>query len=128
MPYNRSMRLQHLHGRKTAGLVLRRGRTWKGRAMVIRWIPGSPRVARKAKGGPSPSGFFVGTFASTKLSKKAVERNRMRRRCREALRRIVHEREDLPAVQLLLCPRSASLRSPFPVLQEDVRAFLSTLR
>lgn len=122
------MRLQHLRGRKTADLIMRKGRTWKGKVMIVRWLPGPPRSARSAKEGAVLSGLFVGTVASTKLSKSAVVRNRMRRRCREALRTEALAREHIPTTQLLLCPRSASLRSPFPALQEDVRAFFSTLR
>ncbi len=98
--------------------------------MVMRWLPGLPAEARRrAKVGPAlKPGLYVGTFASTKLSKKAVERNRMRRRCREALRTIVRELPNPPTAQLLLCPRAASLRAPFPALQDEVRQFLSILR
>lgn len=116
------MRLLHLRGRKTNDSVLRKGRTWKGKTMTVRWVPGAPRNAAVREG------VFVGTFASTKLSKKAVERNRMRRRCREALRLAMAQRGAFPTGQLLLCPRPASLRSPFADLQADVHSFLSTIQ
>ena len=115
------MHLLHLRGRKTSDLVLRRGRVWKGKTMIIRTLPGSPRNH------PSRAGLYVGTFAPTSLSKKAVIRNRMRRRCREALRIAVRERPVLPTTQLLVCPRAASLHEPFTTLQADVQLFLSTL-
>ena len=134
-PFSRSreaihMRLHHLRGRKTADLVMRRGRVWKGKMMIVRWLPGVPKAEaqrRRQEGKPPASGMFLGTFASLKLSKKAVLRNRMRRRCREAFRVIVREREHVPTVQLLICPRSASLKAPFTLIKEDVKAFLATL-
>lgn len=90
--------------------------------MTIRWLSGPPRTA------PSGAcGLFVGTFASTKLHKSAVKRNRMRRRCREALRICVRGEEKLPTVQLLLAPRSPSLACDFADLVSDVRVFLSSL-
>ena len=125
------MRLQHLHGRKTADLVMRKGRVWRGKMMVIRWLSGVPKAQLqrcKQMGGTPNAGLYVGTFASTKLHKSAVIRNRVRRRCREALRIVVRERLSVPTAQLLVCPRSASLKAPFTLIEEDVKAFLATLR
>jgi RNase P protein component len=53
----------------------------------------------------------------------------MRRRCREAFRIVVRELGEPSALslQLLLIPRSSSLKCPFPEIQEDVRNFLSTI-
>ncbi|OGJ54541.1 hypothetical protein A3D11_01730 [Candidatus Peribacteria bacterium RIFCSPHIGHO2_02_FULL_49_16] len=115
------MKLFRLCGRKACGYVLRKGKVWKGSTMVIRWLSGSPRTvsAREAR-------LYVGTVASTKLHKSAVKRNRMRRRCREALRKVVREQEKFPTCQLLICPRSTSLHAPFVEIENDIRAFLST--
>ncbi len=90
--------------------------------MNMRWLPGPPRTLPKES-----EGFYVGTFASSKLHKSAVKRNRMRRRCREALRKTVREREKLPTVQLLLSPRSPSLTCDFGDVVADVESFLSSL-
>lgn len=113
-----------LRGRKVCDALLRKGNTWKGKMLVIRWLPSPPRHPAVD---PAAKALYVGTFASSKLSKKAVERNRMRRRCREALRVLSKERADLPAAQLLLCPRIASLKAPFADIEHDIRAFLTTL-
>ena len=115
------MRPLHLRGRKVNEAVLRKGRVWKGKMMMIRWVPGSPR-------GQTEQGLYVGTLASAKLDKSAVRRNRMRRRCREALRIALQHRSTIPTAQLLLCPRAASLYAPFHELEHDVQAFLSVLR
>jgi ribonuclease P protein component len=93
------MPLLSLRGRKVCDALLRKGNTWKGKMMVIRWLPSPPRHPAV---NPEAMALYVGTFASAKLSKSAVERNRMRRRCREALRVLSKERGDLPAAQLLL--------------------------
>lgn len=80
------MQLLHLSGRKTCDRVLRQGTPWRGRAMNIRWMPGIPASTRQRLDERAPQGLYVGTFAPLSLSKRAVDRNRMRRRCREALR------------------------------------------
>lgn len=96
--------------------------------MHIRWMSGVPlSVWRKLKE-RSPRGLFVGTFASLSLSKRAVDRNRMRRRCREALRITMRAEREFPAVQLLLSPRSSSLSCDFADILADVRSFLTLLR
>ncbi|PIR49727.1 hypothetical protein COU79_03295 [Candidatus Peregrinibacteria bacterium CG10_big_fil_rev_8_21_14_0_10_54_7] len=116
------MKLSRLRGRKVCDRVMRNGTVWKGKTMLIRWLPGAPRTLPR-----DAQGIFVGTFASSKLHKSAVKRNRMRRRCREALRTIVRERNKLPTVQLLLSPRSPSLTCDFHDIAQDVHAFLSIL-
>ncbi len=115
------MKPLHLRGRKVNEVVLRKGRTWKGKMMTIRWIAGAPR-------GHTAQGLYVGTLASAKLDKSAVRRNRMRRRCREALRIALQNRATISTAQLLLCPRNGSLHAPFQELEADIQAFLSTLR
>ena len=122
------MQLLHLRGRKTCDFVLRKGTLWRGRTMNIRWLPGMPQNMRPRPGERSPRGLFIGTFASLSLSKRAVDRNRMRRRCREALRIVIREETEFPSVQLLLSPRSSSLSCDFQDIIHDVRSFLSSLR
>jgi ribonuclease P protein component len=92
--------------------------------MTIRWLPGPPK---HPGADPERHAVYVGTFASSKLEKSAVKRNRMRRRCREALRLALREMPDVPAFQLLLSPRSSSLTCAFSDIQSDVRAFLSSV-
>ena len=114
------MKLQRLRGRKTAEKLRKHGRVWKSSTMVIRWLPGSPLNLEKPR-----EGVFVGTAASTKLHKSAVKRNRMRRRCREALRTAIAERTKMPTMQLFLLPRSRSLTCEYDAIRQDVHSFLS---
>jgi len=115
------MKLQRLRGRKTSELLRRKGSVWKGSTMTVRWLPGAPRSH------PDAEGLLVGSFASTKLHKSAVKRNRMRRRIREAFRKSVREREKLPTLQLLLSPTSRSLTCDNDDIVTDVESFLSTV-
>ena len=114
------MKLQRLRGRKTCEYLLRKGRTWKGKHMTIRWLSGIPKKEDR-------EGIYVGTMASKKLHKSAVKRNRMRRRCREALRKTLKEERKLSSAQLLLAPRSSSLDCSHADIVSDIRSFLSQL-
>ncbi|MSR86605.1 hypothetical protein EXS70_00300 [Candidatus Peribacteria bacterium] len=117
------MQLQRLRGRKVCDRLIRHGNAWKGRHMHVRWLVGAPRhPAAKDRA----AAIYVGTLASTKLDKSAVKRNRMRRRCREALRLSLKELPEISqSLQLLIAPRSSSLSAPFPALQQDIQSFFS---
>jgi len=116
------MKLNRLRGRKSSQRLLADGNVWKGKTMVIRWMPGKPKNQRI---NTLKRGLFVGTLASNRLNKSAVKRNRMRRRCREALRKYVKDLKSVPTMQLLLMPRSRSLTCGFADIEADVRAFLA---
>lgn len=118
------MKLARLRGRKVCDYLLRKGTVWKGKTMFVRWLPGAPR---HPAANPSAPAVYIGTLASSKLDKSAVKRNRMRRRCREAFRMSLQQATDLPTVQLLISPRSSSLRSPFGDILNDVQTFLRLL-
>ena len=90
--------------------------------MTIRYLPFAPKNPNID---PETMALYVGTAASIKLHKSAVKRNRMRRRCREALRKIVKEHKNLPTLQLLITPKAASLDAEFNDINSDVEAFLS---
>lgn len=116
--------LSRLRGRKIVDHVLRKGKVWKGKQMLVRMLPGAPR---HPAANPALPGIFFGSLASAKLDKSAVRRNRMRRRCREAWRVTLRGYRIPSAYQLLISPRSSSLKAPFAEIQNDVRRFLSTL-
>lgn len=120
------MQLHRLNGRKVNAVLQRKGRVWKGHAMVVRWLPGTP----SSKGRPRSlaEGAYMGTYAAASLHPSAVARNRMRRRCREALRLHIEQLPERPSLQLLVTPRAASLDVPFEALQRDAAAFFSHLR
>lgn len=116
------MKLSRLSGRKVNDYLRRKGNVWKGSTMTIRYLKNAPKNPNVD---PNRSALYVGTAASTKLHKSAVKRNRMRRRCREALRRAVKESGKLGPMQLLITPKAASLDCDFDDIHADVAAFLS---
>lgn len=118
------VKLLKLQGRKICDAVQRKGTHWKGKTMTIRWMRGAPR---RPGVDPQKPGLYVGTFASSKLHKSAVIRNRMRRRCREAMRLELADFAKTPTVQLLLSPRIGSLNAPFEDIRSDVKTFLAGL-
>ena len=118
------MLLLRLRGRKVCDRLIRQGNLWRGKHMHIRWMAGPPRHPSVRR---DHTALYIGTLASTKLDKSAVRRNRMRRRCREALRILAGDLTGIPvSLQLLIAPRSSSLGAPFAELQSDLRQFLST--
>ena len=118
------MELSRLRGRKICDALLRKGRLWKGKHLMIRWLSGAPR---HPAADPARRAVYAGTLASRKLDKSAVKRNRMRRRCREALRVALKESEIHGTAQLLLLPRSSSLTCAFVEIQADIAQFLRLL-
>lgn len=118
------MQLSRLSGRRVNEYVRKEGKVWRGRHMSIRWLLGAPRHPLVD---PQTNAVYMGSVASTKLDKSAVKRNRMRRRCREAFRITLKDRSKVPTVQLLLSPRSSSLKCAFEEIVADVSTFLSAL-
>ena len=80
------MLLLRLRGRKICDKVIAKGNVWKGKHMMVRWLPGAPFLERNGSGDATALRLYMGTLASTRLHKSAVKRNRMRRRCKEAFR------------------------------------------
>ena len=123
------MHLLRLPGRKNCDRVRVKGALWKGRHLNVRWLAGDPYHLSSKPAAPE---LYVGVLSSTKLDKSAVNRNRMRRRCREALRLLVARDPKIAAfprsLQLLLLPRSSSLGCTFSELSDDLSRFLSSVK
>ena len=107
--------------------ILASGELWRGKSMQIRWLPGVPVTVWQQYKERSPQGLYIGSFVSAKHAKRAVDRNRMRRRCKEAFRIVVRDMKEFPSAQLLLAPRSSSLTCDYADILSDVRSFLSFL-
>jgi ribonuclease P protein component len=113
------MNIQRLSGRKQVLWLRRKGRVFKTKTMVLTYVVSAPLLKE-----PTEPTWYIGTAASVKLNKLAVKRNRMRRRCREAVRTSLIDRHNLPTLQLLIAPRSASLDAPYAQIKEDVEQFI----
>lgn len=77
--------------------ALRHGERWQGRHFLLRWLKLPEGSAR------------LGLAVSRKVSKRAVERNRIKRVVRESFRA---EREALPALDVLVIARSSAAVAP----------------
>ena len=134
------MKPQGLRGRKTVDRVRRRGTKWNGRHMKISYLfknassePVLSGALQRSSAQPPQSRraqhdiVFLGTSASLRLHKSAVKRNRMRRRCKEALRTTLQGHAKLPSCQLLMTPKSSSLSCDFSELRADAEAFFTHL-
>ena len=78
---------------------------WQGRHFLLRWLITSERGAR------------LGLAVSRKVSKRAVQRNRIKRVVRESFRA---EREVLPALDVLVIARNSAAAAPNPELFADL--------
>jgi ribonuclease P protein component len=78
---------------------------WQGRHFLLRWLESSDQHAR------------LGLSVSRKVSKRAVERNRIKRVVRESFRAT---RETLPALDILVIARTAAAGTPNPGLHVDL--------
>ena len=85
--------------------ALRQAERWQGRHFLLRWRTASEGNAR------------LGLAVSRKVSKRAVERNRIKRVVRESFRA---EREGLPSLDILVIARTSAADTPNPVLFADL--------
>lgn len=117
------MKPSTLKGRKVNQRVLRQGKRWRGQTMIIHYTFGAPATAQESK----ESTVYVGSFASLRLHKHAVKRNRMRRRCKEAVRLALAPVQKIATVQLLISPKPSSLDSDYSLLFKDAQSFIQFL-
>lgn len=108
--------LARLRGRKQNERVLKKGQIWVGKHMRAHFV-----IV------PVIENLCIGLRTPKQLSAKAVERNRMRRRCRESIRITLQTKQKIPTVLLVVTPKSSSLRAPFSELLIDAEHLLSTL-
>jgi ribonuclease P protein component len=85
--------------------ALRAGTRWQGSHFLLRWR------------NTSEAGPRLGLAVSRKVSRRAVERNRIKRVVRESFRA---EREGLPALDILVIARSSAANTPNPELFADL--------
>lgn len=105
-------RAARLTDRQDFQAVFRHGKRLERHTLIAIWRHG----ATAARAG----------FAVTRQVRGAVDRNRARRRLREAYRRADVGRPT--GVDVVFIARPPALTSPFPVLQRDVGSVLSAIR
>jgi ribonuclease P protein component len=115
--------LDRLRGRKRNERVLKKGLYWNGQHSKASFLFESPSYAPST----DVSMIFLGCKTSAKLAKRAVDRNRMRRRIKEAMRHSVPLQTKIQTVQLLITPKYSSLNAPFAELLADANTLLTTI-
>ena len=99
-----------LRGQRCIDALYQRGRVVHGPSMSLRWLQADPALLRHVPSGQSASPWRCGVVISSKVHKRAVRRNRLRRQLHEDLRTTAF-RQDLPPLWLLISlkPGSADL-------------------
>jgi ribonuclease P protein component len=100
-------------------------------------IPGNDIIYLLKKGESTQSVFFIirqnknnldhlraSVIVSKKLIKKAVYRNKLRRRIYEAFRLIIKENDTLPSKDIILIPKTGILKTDFWKIKKDLLNFL----
>ncbi|MBT4916981.1 ribonuclease P protein component [Candidatus Peregrinibacteria bacterium] len=95
-------------GRGQIEFVLKKGESSTSKLFIIRYIGNNKEISRYA------------IVASAKLSKKAVERNRIRRQIYEAIRLIEKELTHNKSLDIVLIPKKQILKSEFEEIKEDL--------
>lgn len=71
----------------------------------------------------------AGVIVGTKIAKRAVVRNRLKRRVREALRTLFRDDDRLfrerPGLDMVLLPKQSSLAAPFTVIKKEIHSCFS---
>lgn len=95
-----------------AALRNARGR-WQAKHFLLRWIESPETVAR------------LGLAVSRKVSKRAVQRNRIKRIVRESFR---EQRDGLPPFDVLVIARSSAVAADRPALRADLQCAWQKLK
>ena len=98
--YKRQLPQRHrLRGRGIFDYLYKQGRRIHGVSLLLRTAPAAPELLKPGTGEPDSLRFAV--VISSKVSKRAVKRNRLRRRLHDAFMSQSF-RQDLPPTWLLL--------------------------
>lgn len=102
--------------RKEFEIVKRSGRLRSGRLMGV--LVGESGVGSKESGVKAKAGIIV----SKRLSKKSTERNKLKRRLRAALVRVLPELSD---VHLVVLPTKRAMGARVTELKEELKSLLN---
>lgn len=91
--------------------VFREGVAWKGSCFSLHLLPRRTNDALSQEAGPR-----LGMVVTRKVG-SAVERNRIKRRIREAFRKMAHR---LPVVDLVIRPNAACKEAPEEMIAQSI--------
>lgn len=79
-----------LRGQRVFDALYKRGRAVHGEAMVLRWMAAQSRLIPPGPDHDLPSPWRCGVVVSTKVHKRSVHRNRLRRQLHQAVLQQLH--------------------------------------
>ena len=101
-----------LRGQRLFDALYRKGRAVHGAAMVLRWLPAHPKLVPPEPNPEQPSPWRCGVVISTKVHKRAVQRNRLRRQLHQGVLQQLRCSSGPPVLLLIsLKPGSATWES-----------------
>jgi ribonuclease P protein component len=107
-----------LKGRRVFDSLYRRGRASHGPFLLLRWMPAQAGLLPPEQRRHSASSWRCGVVVSSKVHKRAVRRNRLRRLLHGHLAQLSINRPEGPVWLLLSCKPGSAERDPASLLGE----------
>jgi ribonuclease P protein component len=107
-----------LKGQRVFDRLYRRGRASHGPFLMLRWLPAESDLLPPEQRLHAPSPWRCGVVVSSKVHKRAVQRNRLRRLLHGHLAQLPIGRPEGPVWLLLSCKPGSSERDPSSLLGE----------
>lgn len=107
-----------LKGQRVFDRLYRRGRASHGPFLLLRWLPATSDLLPPEQRSHGPSPWRCGVVVSSKVHKRAVQRNRLRRLLHGHLVELAIGRPEGPVWLLLSCKPGSAERDPVSLLGE----------
>jgi ribonuclease P protein component len=107
-----------LKGERVFDTLYRKGRQLHGPFLMLRWLPAQADLLPPGQGASPPSPWRCGVVVSTKVHKRAVQRNRLRRLLHRQLLHLPIGQRDTPVWLLLSLKPGCAERDPDALLGE----------
>jgi ribonuclease P protein component len=107
-----------LKGQRVFDRLYRRGRASHGPFLMLRWLTAEPDLLPPEQRCHAPSAWRCGVVVSSKVHKRAVQRNRLRRLLHGHLTQLAIRGPAGPVWLLLSCKPGSAERDPASLLGE----------
>lgn len=126
MSASRRLKPEPLRRRADFSRIYERGRRYRGKyltAVILTRSESAPPGTRAAQ--PDPAVLRAAFVVSNKVARQAVQRNRVRRRLREALRSLMREHGPITGRDLILIAAPSAVDATYWQLYEELRTLLN---
>ena len=106
---------KHRINREFIPYILRKGKSLKSKLFIIRYCQNKEEFSR------------FRTIVSTKIDKKAVERNKLRRQIYEAIRIISKEIQPNPPLDIVFIPKKSIKKAKYSKIEEDLKLIYGSI-